>query len=61
MSKNSYWVSFTEYYMLNMDLKFLWAPCAQLYSLDVTFGLIYEGAIGQPRCGDRVGVHSLNF
>ncbi len=36
------------------SLKFIWAPCAQLYSLAVTpnppppaFGLIYEGAIGQ--------------
>jgi hypothetical protein len=35
--------------------KFIWAPCAQLYSLAETprhppaFGLIDEGAIGQPR------------
>jgi hypothetical protein len=36
--------------------KFIWAPCAQLYSLAETpqhpppaFGLICEGAIGQPR------------
>ena len=35
--------------------KFVWTPCAQLYSLAETphpppaFGLIYEGAIGQPR------------
>ncbi len=47
---------------LNMELdlqspKFTWAPCAQLYSLaeppqlppSPAFGLIYEGAIGQPR------------
>ncbi len=46
--------------LLNMELdlqKFIWASCAQLYSLAETpqlppspaFGLIYEGAIGQPR------------
>jgi len=36
--------------------KFIWAPCAQLYSLAENpqaspppFGLIYEGAIGQPK------------
>ncbi len=35
--------------------KFIWAPCAQLYSLAETpqsstpFGPIYEGAIGPPR------------
>ncbi len=38
--------------------KFIWAPCAELYSLAETpqplppspaYGLIYEGAIGQPR------------
>jgi hypothetical protein len=44
---------------LNVELdlqSFFWAPCAQLYSLAETpqvrnpaFGLIYEGAIGQPR------------
>jgi hypothetical protein len=39
------------------SLKFIWASCAQLYSLAETpqppppppaFGLIYEGAIGHP-------------
>ncbi len=39
--------------------KFIWSPCSQLYSLaeapqrpppiPPAFGLIYEGAIGQPR------------
>jgi hypothetical protein len=40
-----------------MQLDLIWDPCAQLYSLDATpqltpppaFGLINEGAIGQPR------------
>ncbi len=30
--------------------KFIWTPCAQLYPFPPPpFGLIYEGAIGQPR------------
>ncbi len=42
--------------MLNMELDLIWAPWAQLYSLaeapqppPPAFGLIYDGAIGQPR------------
>jgi len=44
---------------LNMELEFIWAPGALLYSVAKTpqpapppppaFGLIYKGAIGQPR------------
>jgi hypothetical protein len=41
---------------MELDLQFIWAPCAKLYSLAETrhppppsFGPVYEGAIGQPR------------
>ncbi len=47
--------------MLNMELKFLWAPCAQLHSLDVTFGLIYAGACLSVSQDAGTGLESIHL
>jgi hypothetical protein len=42
-----------QYVNHRLNMEFIWAPCAQLYSIaeapTPAFGLIYEGALGQPR------------